>query len=115
MNLKSKEFKDLKDRWYKKLKKSGFVDIEEDEKRLLEYHNTKYSSSDPLAFSSQQRYFELAGQLLHSFPFKSSEQRTIWTLHCEGKTVRSIGKRVDRSTFYVRSVIDDLAKLIKVD
>ena len=111
---KPTELQRLTEVWYKKLSKAGFKDIEDSQERLLEYHNTKYSVRDPLAFASQQRYYELSAQLLHTHSFRDSEHRTIWDLHCQGRSNQSIAKRVNRSKYYVFTVIESLAKLIKV-
>lgn len=104
----------LKALWYKKLKESGFTDIEDNQERLIDYHNNRFLDKNPLEFESQRRYYELAGQMLHTYNFRDSEQKTIWTLHCQGKSNQTIAKHVARSKHYVFTVIEDLSKLIKI-
>lgn len=113
MNSKT-SYDKLRAKWYARLKREGFEDLEDDRGRLIEY-STRYASKHPLAFASQQRYFELAGQLLHIHSFDSAEQRSIWILHCQGKSNASIARKVERSKHYVFTVIEELAKLIKVE
>ena len=105
----NQNFKKLQTTWYNKLRKSGFVDCEDEYQRLIEYHSSKYSSRDPLAFASQQRYYELAAQLLHSHSFRNIEEKTIWRLHSQGKTIANIAKKINRSQHYVNECINDLA------
>lgn len=110
MSPKSNDFKKLKNTWYNKLRRSGFTDAEDDYERLLVYHSSKYSIKDPLAFSSQQRYYELAAQLLYTYSFKGAEERTMWRLHSQGKTIAHIAKKVEKSQHYVHNFISEVAK-----
>jgi hypothetical protein len=106
-------FKKLKKEWYSKLAQGGWVDAEDDLERLTVYHNSKFST-DPLAFASQQRYYELAAQLLHSYKFESSLDKYIWTLHCQGYSNTSIAGKTYLTRYAVTKVINKLGELIKV-
>jgi len=77
-------------KWYKKLKAGGFEDIEKDEYTLKEYHSVKFKAKRVVGWEEKQRYYEVARQLLHTFPFTSKESRHIWKLHADGKSVEHI-------------------------
>lgn len=94
-----KPSKKLLQTWYKKLKSSGFVDIEKDENTLIEYHSTSFHNKNRRGgFEEKARYYELASQLLHTFPFTSTASKSIWKLHASGMSVDAIAKelRIDR-------------------
>lgn len=85
MRRNDPEFNKLKNLWYKKLKKSGFEDIEQDEDILKSwslFFPTHQKTS--LSFESSARYYQLAGQFLHSHKFQSSLERFVWKCHSEG-------------------------------
>jgi hypothetical protein len=50
------------------------------------------SKKKPHTFESTQRYFALAGQFLHEHKFKTEKQMQVWSLHCEGHSVRVISE-----------------------
>jgi hypothetical protein len=93
MNPRSKEFKDLQKDWYKKLKDSGFQDIERGAGQLktdpLQNIKTFY---DLNSFESKQEYFRMAGAFLYSYKFKNEAEKLIWRLHSEGVSFRTIVK-----------------------
>lgn len=110
MNRKPSDLDKLKKVWYNKLRKSGFIDCEDEYQRLVEYHSTKYSSRDPVLFHSQAKYYQLAGQLLYSHLFKNAEEKAIWRFHSQGKTLAYIARKIGKSTFYVDSVVKELVE-----
>ena len=68
--FKTKEFKDLKDKWYAKLAVEKFNDIEQDEHHLKQWVGSQFTyRMDPHQFDTNQKYFQLAGQFLHSYKF----------------------------------------------
>lgn len=117
------ELKKLQAKWYKKLAKSGFKDIEESEDRLkqghgryipeqikkgrlrvTEYNNKAYTARNKntiaqegeaiqLLTEAKQRYYELARQFCHEYEFKTAREASIWAEHAEGVSARSIAKR----------------------
>ena len=98
--------KALKDKWYAKLKKEGFNDIESDEDNLKRWdhmyfvarHTNFETKSNPklggaststwsgLAFTSRQEYFQLAGVFLYEHQFETETDRLVWELHYSGET-----------------------------
>lgn len=112
MKLKSKEFEKLKAEWYKRLEKSGFKDIEQDEDTLKKTTYERLYKRDMIRLPFTQRYYELATHLLQTFKFESSTDRAIWSHHANGKTVREIMERTDKSRFLVQKTIERLSKLL---
>lgn len=100
--------------WYKKLKQSGFKDIEDSKEDLIVHHSFDFMSHDPLRFDSNRRYYELAGQLLNEHPFQDAVQKSIWRLHSEGNQNRAIAKKLKVTEWRVFTTIRDLSTLIKV-
>lgn len=90
---KTKEFKDLQTKWYKKLEQSGFKDAEQDDGHLKVWHSHFFKvrwNSDK--FHAKEDYYRLTAQFLHDYTFANDRERTIWQLHSEGKSIRSIVK-----------------------
>jgi hypothetical protein len=136
-NLTPAELKKLQKQWYAKAAASGFKDIETDDDvpllkewdsmRFQKGHDYKDNTvhhqveSRFLDFESTQRYYELAGHLLHSHRFESATHKRIWELHSEGKTVREILVSIRRmkptykSLSSVHEVIRRLAELLRTD
>jgi hypothetical protein len=99
MNSQSKEFVELQEQWYKKLKDSGFNDIEQDENYLL---TSAYNMFNPNRnkvgsiqgvvdrMNSKAEYYRLAGHFLHEFKFPTELEKEIWDLHSQGISHRNI-------------------------
>lgn len=119
MNLKSKAFRDLKSEWDKKLKDSGFKDIEHPDGRLelwtTEFFRNRLNKFGAAFQESKQEYYRLAGQFLYDHPFADDLERSIWELHSEGLSIRDITKALkDKGVkTYRRSVHETLQKLTK--
>lgn len=100
MIYNTKEFKELQAKWYKKLRESGFNDIEKNEFVLLE-------PTKGLAMTAEETatYFRLAKKYLESGEFESLFGKTVWFLHTEGCTGREIATILNRSTATVSRTI----------
>lgn len=113
--FKTREFQKLKSKWTEKLNHSGFQDIEKDEYRLKEHHSTRFTARyTPEEFKENERYWQLAGQLLHEYPFLDNKEKKIWKMYSEGEHFRKISKacRVSVSTIY--RTVNRIAKAIKL-
>lgn len=90
-----RSFLRLQTKWYAKLKKSGFSDIEKqgDSTALLSNKGNGYSklARHPYNFEETQNFYRLAAWFLHEFKFESKIDRRIWELFCEGLSIRLIG------------------------
>jgi len=90
---KTKQFEELKKKWYKKLEKTGFEDIEQADGRLVGKHGEwfKYYHNPTLDLAKQD-YFRHAGYFLYEHKFANDFERRIWELHVEGISIRNIAK-----------------------
>lgn len=119
MNPKDKDFLALQDKWYKKLKSSGFNDVEQDESRLRQSSNTELHKrglyDDPLRREARQEYYRLAGQFLHDYEFEDNKEKVIWEMHSDGTSIQDIVVAMKSRNFkvykrYVHETIQRLAK-----
>lgn len=86
--LSPKQFKTLQKTWYKKLKKSGFVDVESSEN----LNKTRYSfpiiedakHEAPVSYVAKRDYYIMAEHFLNSYPFENDLEREIWKFHTHG-------------------------------
>lgn len=88
------EHKALKAKWKKKLERSGFYDIEDDQGRIID-HKTIQDLQKLCGFrigfmEAIRDYFYWAGGMVSRGKFKSSADRKIWKLHAEGLSSREI-------------------------
>lgn len=107
-------FKKLKAQWDKKLKESGFEDIEQADGNLKIWHSTIFKNKFYKPRSEAKiEYYRLAGQLLWSYTFKSKNERDVWALHCEGFSRRQIQTKLKLKEFFVRSTVEKCVKAMK--
>lgn len=127
-NQHSKDFKKLQDKWYRKLKKSGFVDQEQNEKHLKQpsgiasiYRPNGSSRLDDwleMGITSsiknhwKTQYYSRARQFLGEYKFKNRLERTIFEMHVEGIGVRAIADKIKK--FKRASVHNIIKRLVKV-
>lgn len=109
------KFQALQAKWYAKLKKGGFEDIEAPGRDLLKkwdsfHFREKYS---PISFANKERYFQLANQLVHELPFLNKVDKKIWQLHADGATWGEIAKQVGYNWRTVAKKIKHYASYIK--
>ena len=97
MNPKDDQFKKIKEHWYNQLKEDGFKDIEESQERgLLKRIECSYFKSNytEMSFAAIQDYFIRAEHFLNSHCFGYIQEREIWRLHSQGKTMREIQREL---------------------
>ena len=92
--MKSNDFKKLQQKWYQKLARSGFEDIEDtnSERELLHTWDSLYflSRYEVDQFHAKERYYQLANQFLEEHEFDTSWAKGIWACHCDGMSGREI-------------------------
>lgn len=117
MTPNSKEFKELQELWYKKLKKKGFKDIESksgllDVDKALNNVATHYTQA---TFTIKEDYYRLAGQFFHDHAFDTKFDRYIWENHSNGVSIRNIVKILRAMGYrtYKREVHERLQFLVK--
>jgi DNA-binding NarL/FixJ family response regulator len=105
--------KKLQDIWNKKLKNSGFVDIEDALGRLKE-HSTSITllsrGWNPVKVETQTRYFQLVGNFLNDNKDFTDIQRIIWEMHGQGLTLRQIAKNINWSKSGVHIIVSKFRK-----
>lgn len=110
------EFLALNAEWSKKLKENGFGDAENNHPTnpyLNEWESVYFQIRyHPQDFEAKRRYFELASQFLHTYRFKKSIERKIWSLHAEGVSVRVSAVRLGIDRNKVHNTILALRKIM---
>lgn len=114
--------------WDKKLKDSGFNDIEDRRKDTLKsWAGTSYLDinkngefkAEPKANygyttltwkESQAEYYRLACQCLHEAQFKNTQYRLIWQLHSEGLSYAEISPILNLTVRKIRYAIEQMAE-----
>lgn len=120
MDKSSKDFKKLQNKWYKKLAKTGFQDIEEDHhgsQKLKHYcSNYFWIQYKPERFNARAEYFVAAGHFLYSYKFESELEKRIWLRHSEGETIIGIVAILRKEGFktYRRAVHETIQKLVNI-
>lgn len=95
---KSQDYQTLKTVWYKKLEKSGFRDIEQDEYNFRHVaHSSYFSRPQSLqSWRAKEGYYTMARKFLHEYKFKSNLEKVIWEYHSEGIGHSAIAKLLKR-------------------
>lgn len=101
--FKTKKFEALKTKWYQKLQKSGFEDVESDEDNLKQWDSSLFKRYSPHTAEAKQEYFRLAGHFLNSHKFESKREKLIWSLHAEGLSFNDIGKKLKSLGYKIHS------------
>ena len=99
--------KELVKLWYTKLKKSGFCDIEDNKgyNNVSHSHSSHFGSQDGDLIQAKMIYYDQCSDYLHNGTFEKPVHRKVWELHCEGATVREIGKACRFSPFKAHWII----------
>ena len=116
---KSKKLKALQAVWYKKLKDTGFEDIEDtsnDQEFLKSWHSSYFQvRNTPDEFEAHREYYSMAGKFLEDqFKgqqydiFKKNPSGVVWELHSEGLSIRNIAKNLGMKECQVFQIIRTL-------
>lgn len=125
--------KDLLDKWYKKLKASGFKDAENREGYLNEkpiiidlVHTIRRWNKGPdlsdkqihrLAeqkFHDKTEYYRVAGQFTYEYSFATLNDSMIWAHHAEGDTTTEIYDKLKRYKITLLEIRQTIVKLRKI-
>lgn len=96
-NNKKAEFQKLKTKWYGKLKKSGFEDIESDEDNLKVWSSIFYLRRSNISWEAKASYYQMASNFLEEYKFTSNIEKIIWEYHSNGIGVRDISKLLKKA------------------
>lgn len=102
--------KNLKKKWYKKLKESGFLDIEDADENLRSSASRFSYLYSPSEFKAIEEYYQIAQSLLHTDYLPIGRDREIWRHHADGLTVREIAKIMSINKDTVNRVINDIKR-----
>lgn len=101
--MKKSDFNKLKAKWYAKLAKSNFKDIEKNEYELIEpssiFTRTKGRSESSLTevgWAAKRDYYNMATDFLAVHPFESKIDRIIWEYHANGLSCRDIAATLNK-------------------
>lgn len=94
---------ELKDKWYKKLAKSGFEDIEDKDHNLKKFHKNFFSSVPKELRTAKASYYQMAENFLGDYRFTDNIEKVIWDYHSNGISVREISMLLKKAK--VRSFI----------
>lgn len=81
--MDKKKFLQLQAKWDKKLKKSGFKDLESRQTGQLENNSTSGGPIDRrrITWELQAQYFGMASDFLNDYDFENDLDKRIWTQH----------------------------------
>lgn len=102
------KFQKLQERWYQKLEKAGFEDIERHQKRL---HTDTARFADAEAVKT---YYQKAHEYSRQGEFHTGVERSAWEAHCAGLSLREIAKQEKKSKETIRRIIMKHVGLMKV-
>lgn len=101
---RTKEFQDLKAKWYRKLVKIGFKDVEQDEDHMKQWDSHVFVSRHSAGlYNSKEKYYQLAGQFFYDNKFRSKKEKFVWELHSIGYTVRAIAAEMKSKNYKICS------------
>lgn len=118
MPPKDKIFLSLQKIWYKKLKESGFDDIEQSEQRLKAWHSSFFKVHyNKVLYEAKEEYYNRACQFLYEYSFKNDKEKLIWEMHANGTSIEEITKVLLKKGFktyknFVHLTIQRLSKYI---
>lgn len=114
---KPKTLAELQSKWYKRLQKDGFKDIEKPDGSLKmdAHYNVMYNYRNQTVYDAKERYYQLASQFLHDHKFSSRLEKIIWEHHTHGIGIVNIVKEAKRKGLqtYKREVHETLQRLTK--
>lgn len=111
------QFKQLKLKWYRKLKDSGFNDIEDTEspKEVLKlWDSVQFRRERTIkTFREKHRYYQMTTYFATSHTFSSKFEERVWCMHSEGFPCREIAKKLKSNKDTVHKVIKTLIKIMR--
>lgn len=109
--------KALKTKWYRKLKDSGFEDIEDTESKnefLVAWHGSYFSRLYTIQeYQERQEYFQQTVFFSKSYSFKTKLEERVWCLHSEGFSYREIAEKTKSQKDKVGKIVRMLIKKMR--
>lgn len=116
MRKKTKtEYEKQREKWYGKLKKSGFRDIEHDDDTLTEYSSVYFKKHTFEEIEAKQRYHDMAISFLEHYKFETNKDRIIWEYHANNISVRDIAELLKKVKIRTnRNSVSQVVRRLKV-
>lgn len=121
--MNRKQFRQLKNKWYGKLKASGFKDIERDEFNLKKPTAKWILPRKGLVRSGRykaiQEYYYYGEHFLSTYNFNTPFDKIIWAYHINGMSMKGIADTLNKTKIYrtnhttVWQVIKRLREIMK--
>lgn len=115
MNSKKPDYHKLKKTWYKKLKDSGFNDIEYADGSIPSGLSPNENQNNPLTRQAITEYYYLATHFLNEHKFNSELEKTIWGYHADGISSRDISELLTKTKVakMKRTKIQNIIRILK--
>lgn len=93
---KQPSFEETQAKWYKKLERSGFEDIESDQNNLKVWSSVFFARHSIEQIQAKQAYYQMATNFLGDHKFETRREKIIWEYHANGISYRDISKTLKR-------------------
>ena len=101
---KQPSYEEQRDKWYAKLKREGFEDIEvigDPHERLKLWSSTLIANRTKVftqhgGWEAKAEYYRLAAHFLNDYKFKKRVEAVIWDYHANGISIRDIAKTLNK-------------------
>jgi hypothetical protein len=96
----SKDFKKLRDEWYKKLEDTGFEeaeDVDSVNEFMIRWHSKDIPAKGTWdQLQARAAYYNQALSYWHTAKFKNAVEREVWYMHSEGYTIKEIASKIKK-------------------
>lgn len=116
---KKTSFEELQALWYKKLKKSGFDDIEQAGGTANRTTTRSINFLDPELRDTIESYYRMCHHFLNEYKFTTALEKAIWQYHSDGLSIRDVAdtlrklRRKKISKTKVGAIVKDLETIMK--
>lgn len=110
---KTTDYSRLREIWYKKLKKSGFKDIEQDEDNLKVWTIGFFKKQPKEVWEAKRAYYHMADSFLHDYKFETELEKIIWEYHANGLGCRAIATTLKKVKIVKRTNRTAVWEIIK--
>lgn len=97
MPTKKLTFNQLQDKWYDKLKKSGFEDLEYKNGSIRSCKPSTARQKDPSLRQATEEYYYMATHFLNDNKFENRLDQIIWEYHTNGISIRDIASTLNKT------------------
>jgi hypothetical protein len=108
LSMSSTALRRLTREWYARLAAEGFDDLEYGRENgpLKVSGGRENRGIDALQLESTREYFSRASEYLEANEWTDATLRGVWSLHCDGATLREVAKAYGRSRHWAQDRVD---------